>query len=253
MDIERELANLMGDASPDTISEATALGTGLADGYDIYESPLGGVAVTFNPSGVSSLYLAAEDFETHFTARFERPLIRAEAPARWSRLIPERIEAGSPGKLPVDLRSVTSFQSEVLRSAAAIPRGEVRPYGWLARAVGRPGAARAVGSTMARNPVPLIIPCHRVVRSDGHIGAYSLGGEHNKWELLAFEGAEPGLLETLAASGVRIQGNTSTGVFCLPTCRAIRNSKPENVRGFQTGAAAIDAGFRPCKLCKPAA
>lgn len=252
MDIEQELANLAGRDAPRTISQATALGTGLADGYDIFESPVGDVAVTFNPSGVSSLSLVADDFESHFVDRFRRPLIRAEAPQKWAHMIPERIEVGSPGKLPVDLRSVTPFQEEVLVTAAAIPRGEVRPYGWLARVVGRPGAARAVGSTMARNPIPLIIPCHRVVRSDGHIGAYSLGGEHNKWELLTFEGAEPGILETLAASGVRVQGNTSTRIYCFPTCRAIRRSNPENIRDFSSGDNAASAGFHPCQLCKPA-
>lgn len=252
MDIKLLLGNLMGVDVPTRISEATALGTGLADGYNFYESTVGTVVVTFNPEGVSSLSLAGNDYEEHFTNRFRRPLLRADAPKAWAGLIPERIEAGSPGKLPVDLRSVTEFQGEVLLRAAAIPRGEVRPYGWLARQVGRPGAARAVGSTMARNPIPLIIPCHRVIRSDGHIGAYSLGGPHEKWDLLSFEGAEPERLESLASHGVRVQGNISTLVFCLPTCRAIRRSKTENVTGFRDAAQAESAGFRPCKVCQPA-
>jgi O-6-methylguanine DNA methyltransferase len=54
-----------------------------------------------------------------------------------------------------------------------IPPGEVRPYSWIAREIGRPGAVRATGSALAKNPVPLLIPCHRVVRSDGRIGKYS--------------------------------------------------------------------------------
>lgn len=252
MDIEQQLGSLLGEVAPTRISEATALGTGLADGYDLYESAVGAVVVTFNPDGISSLSLATNDFEKDFRDRFHRPLLRAEAPTAWKSLIPERIEAGSPGKLPVDFRSVTDFQSQVLMTAAAIPRGEVRPYGWLARQVGNPGAARAVGSTMARNPIPLIIPCHRVVRSDGHIGAYSLGGAHEKWELLTIEGAEPDRLEDLAKHGVRVQGNTSTRVFCLPTCRAIRRSKTGNVTGFRDPKTAIDAGFRPCQICEPA-
>jgi O-6-methylguanine DNA methyltransferase len=252
MNIEQQLHELLGDTAPDTISEGTALGTGLAEGYDFYESPVGQVVVTFNPSGVSTLTLASADDTAYVVGRLGRPLIRAEAPSAWGRMIPERIAAGSPGRLPVDLRTVTAFQKEVLMSAATIPRGEVRPYGWLARRVGKPGAARAVGSTMARNPIPLIIPCHRVVRSDGHIGAYSLGGPHQKWDLLAREGADPERLEDLAGHGVRVQGNTSTGIYCLPTCRAIRRSKPENVQGFPSQAAAADSGFRPCKVCRPA-
>lgn len=252
MTIEEKLAKLMGQAAPERISESIALGTGLADGFDIYPSPVGDVVVAFNPEGVSSLTLSTDDYETYFERRFGRPLLRAEAPKAWGQMIPERIEAGSPGRLPVDLRSVTEFQGKVLLNAARIPRGEVRPYGWLARQVGNDKAARAVGSTMARNPIPLIIPCHRVVRSDGHIGAYSLGGPEQKWQLLTYEGARPQDLEELAISHVRVQGNASTGIFCLPTCRAIRRSKAENIVGFRSAAAAKDSGFRSCKLCQPA-
>jgi O-6-methylguanine DNA methyltransferase len=252
MKLEEELARLMGDRAPGRITDATALGTGFADGFDFYESAVGRVVVTFNPAGVSSVILAEEDFESDFGERFGRPLLRAEAPSLWGKLIPDRLEAGSPGKLPVDLRSVTQFQAEVLNQAARIPRGEVRPYGWLARQVGRAGAARAVGSTMARNPVPLIIPCHRVVRSDGHIGAYSLGGPDRKWKLLTSEGAAPESLEELAARNVRYLANTSTGIFCHPTCRAIRRSKEGNVVELRSATDAANKGYRPCHLCEPA-
>lgn len=251
MNIEQQLSSLLGDGAPESISEATALGTGLAEGFDFYESPVGTVVVMFNPTGVSALALAEDDYAGYFQDRFARPLIRAEAPKAWAHLIPERIEAGSPGKLAVDLRSVTPFQSIVLLQAARIPRGEVRAYGWLARQVGKPGAARAVGSTMAHNPIPLIIPCHRVVRSDGHIGSYSLGGPDRKWELLNREGAEPSRLEDLASHNTRVQGNTSTGIYCLPTCAAIRRSKPDSVVGFGSATRAEHAGYRACKVCRP--
>jgi methylated-DNA-[protein]-cysteine S-methyltransferase len=245
MNIEQQLHDLTG-ALPDGISEAVALGTGIADGYDFYESAVGTVVVTFNPNGVSSLSLASDDYEGYFAQRHGRQLIRAQAPNAWSGHIPAAIEAGTPGRLPVDLSSVTPFQTRILRIAATIPKGEVRPYGWLARE-----ADRAVGSTMARNPIPLIIPCHRVVRSDGTIGAYSLGGPEIKWELLTHEGADPEHLENLAEHQVRVQGNVSTHIFCHPTCRAIRRSKPGNVVDFRSGRAAMEAGFRACELCRP--
>lgn len=251
MSIEDQLARLTGDSVPSTISEATALGTGIADGYDIYPSPVGEVVITFNPRGVSAVTLADDDFEAYLGERIGRRLIRSEAPKAWGHLIPERIEAGSPGKLPVDLRSVTRFQEKVLLEAATIPKGEVRPYGWLARQVGQANAARAVGSTMARNPIPLIIPCHRVVRSDGHIGSYSLGGPDRKWALLTAEGAQPGVLEELASRRVRFLANTGTGIFCHPTCHAIRRSQPGNVVEVRDGAAAEALGFRPCQMCRP--
>lgn len=250
MNIESKLSDLIGPL-PEGVSEGVALGTGLADGYDLYESPLGSVAVTFNVNGVSSVDLADEGLASRFGDRFGRPLMRAEAPKAWARHIPAAIEAGKPGRLPVDLRSVTPFQESVLRVAARIPRGEVRPYAWLAREVSRPSAVRAVGSTMARNPVPLIIPCHRVVRSDGHIGAYSLGGPQNKHELLSHEGLEPEWLEELAARHVRVRANTSTGIYCHPTCRRIRASREDNVVDLTSSEAAQSAGYRPCEVCRP--
>lgn len=249
MSIESQLAGLTG-STPSGISEGVALGTGIADGYDLYESAIGEVIVTFNPDGVSSLDIA-DGFENRYRERFGRSLIRAEAPRAWSRHIPEAIERGTPGKLPVDLRSVTEFQRTVLLKTAEIPKGEVRPYGWVAREVEKPKAVRAVGSAVARNPIPLIIPCHRVVRTDGHIGNYSLGGPHNKVELLEHEGASPDWLEDLASHHVRVQGNTTTKIFCHPTCHALRRSRTDNVVDFRSGADAEQAGFRACKVCRP--
>lgn len=251
MSIERELATLIGPL-PDGVSEGVALGTGLADGYDLYESPVGAVAVTFNPMGVSGVDLADTDFATRFRDRTGRGLISAEAPRAWGRHIPAAIEAGTPGRVPVDLRSVTPFQEKVLRVTARIPKGEVRSYSWLAKEAASPGAVRAAGSAVARNPVPLMIPCHRVVRADGHVGNYSLGGPRNKVVLLEHEGAEPAWLESLAEEGVRFRANTSTGIFCHPTCRAIRRSKVTHVVDLPDVEAAIRAGFRACHLCRPA-
>ncbi len=250
MSIEYQLSRLVGGL-PDGVSEGVALGTGLADGFDLYPSAVGEVVVTFNIDGVSSLDLASEGYTGRFRERHGRSLFRAEPPAAWGRHIPEAIEAGTPGRLPVDLSSRTPFQANVLRIAASIPRGEVRPYGWLAREAGKPDAARAVGSTMARNPIPLIIPCHRVVRSDGFIGEYSLGGAHNKVQLLTHEGLEPTRLVELAQHHVRVQGDASTGIFCHPTCHRIRAAATGDVTDFGSTAAALAAGFSPCELCRP--
>ena len=250
MSIETKLAQLIGDLPAGT-SEGVALGTGIADGFDVYPTAIGDVAVSFNPEGVSSVDLADDTFTRRFETRFGRPLLRAEPPKIWARHIPQALEEGRPGKLPVDLRSVTPFQAEVLSRTATIPKGEVRPYAWLANEVRRPKAVRAAGSAVANNPIPLIIPCHRVVRSDGHVGNYSLGGPHNKEELLAHEGAPPEWLEELAGKRVRLRANTSTGIACHPTCRAIRRSKESNVVDFRSLGDAVDAGYRPCELCRP--
>jgi O-6-methylguanine DNA methyltransferase len=87
--------------------------------------------------------------------------------------------------LALDLR-VTPFQREVLEQVARIGYGETRSYGEIARAIGRPAASRAVGAANGANPLPLVIPCHRVVESGGHLGGYG-GGLALKRRLLAME------------------------------------------------------------------
>jgi O-6-methylguanine DNA methyltransferase len=197
MTVETQLARLRGVAPP-SVAAGALLGTGLVDGYRLFESPIGEVVVAFNPAGVSAVDLAEDEAFVRFETRFGRHLAEALPPHGWERMIARAIELGRPGSLPLDLRSSTAFQQEVLIEAATIPRGEVRSYGWVARRAGSPKAARAVGSVMASNPVPLIVPCHRVVRSDGDIGRYSLGGPHRKRELLAHEGIDPEAVARLA-------------------------------------------------------
>ena len=89
---------------------------------------------------------------------------------------------------PVDLRGVAPFQMSVLTACATIPPGTVRPYVWIAETIGNPGSVRAVGPALARNPLPLVVPCHRVVRSDGSIGNYAFGSDMKR-QILAREGA----------------------------------------------------------------
>jgi O-6-methylguanine DNA methyltransferase len=250
MNIEDRLAAL-GTPAPTSVAAGALLGAGLADGYAEFDSPVGTVVVTFNTNGVSSVDLASGDPIDRFHDRFGRRLFEAAPPRGWDRWIDLAIERGTPGKLPVDLRSRTPFQRQVLHVAAAIPSGEVRPYSWLAKEVGKPGAVRAVGSTMARNPVPLIIPCHRVVRTDGHIGDYSLGGAHNKRTLLESEGTHPADLERLAARRIRLWGSDTTHIYCNPTCRHARRITAAHLVEFHDQDEARAAGYRPCEVCRP--
>jgi hypothetical protein len=104
---------------------------------------------------------------------------------------------------------------------------------------------------MARNPVPLIIPCHRVVRSDGRIGNYSLGGAHNKTELLGHEGVDVDRLTSLAGRHVRFLASDTTGIFCHPTCAHARRITDGHRVELKSTAQAEAAGFRPCKDCRP--
>jgi methylated-DNA-[protein]-cysteine S-methyltransferase len=104
------------------------------------------------------------------------------------------IPAGKPVAIPLEtaaLEICPPFRQAVLRAAYRIPRGTVTSYGGLARSLGRAGAARAVGNALAANPFPLIVPCHRVIRSDGTIGGFT-GGEGIKRRLLELEGVRFG-------------------------------------------------------------
>ncbi len=100
---------------------------------------------------------------------------------------------GEPVDVPpelLDLRGLSPFRRRVLMKTAQVPPGRVTTYGALAEAVGRPGGARAVGAALAANPLPLLLPCHRIVRADRTPGGYA-GGAAMKLLLLAGEGVGP--------------------------------------------------------------
>jgi O-6-methylguanine DNA methyltransferase len=96
------------------------------------------------------------------------------------------------------LADLDACDREVLLKTFEIPRGEVRSYAWIASQVGRAGAAREVGASLAANPLPLLVPCHRVVRSDFELGWYNCGGRRAKRAMLAHEGVDVDLLDELA-------------------------------------------------------
>ena len=93
--------------------------------------------------------------------------------------------------IPLDLHGVSVFHQRVYEAARRIPLGQTSTYGALADVVGAPGGARAVGQAMGRNPVPLLVPCHRVLAADGGMGGFSApGGVATKRRLLEIEGAD---------------------------------------------------------------
>jgi len=111
------------------------------------------------------------------------------------RLLAERIQSFLRGEAArfqvslIDLGRCSRFQRRVLMAEHGIPRGWVSTYGRIAMRLGSPGAARAVGTALSQNPFPIIIPCHRAIRSDGHLGGFR-GGLHMKRALLELEGVE---------------------------------------------------------------
>jgi len=211
-------------------------------------SPLGPVYVAAGPEGVR--YLAPAASEEEFARRYRERFGRFAVPAARDLVegLREKVAAALAGErteVPLDLSRATPFGRRVLENVRSIPRGEVRPYVWVAREAGSPGASRAVGNIMANNPIPLLVPCHRVVRNDGRTGSYAFGAGE-KVRLLELEGVSP---EEIAGSPY--VATPTTGIVCHATCRNARRIQPENRRPFRSAREATDAGYRPCKVCRP--
>jgi O-6-methylguanine DNA methyltransferase len=239
---------------PDGIAPTVLFRVGLVDLSWSLSAPIGPILIAASHQGISAVSLGAdrEAFEASFKRRLDRDIRWVDQPpASLERKVQELLADGSSKGLPFDLRGLSEFEQAVLRKALEIPRGEVRPYNWIAQELGRPGASRAVGSALANNPVPLLIPCHRVVRQDGTIGNYLFGTEVKR-SLLELESAAPRQLELLARGGVRYFGSDTTKIFCFPTCRHARRVTETHLVHFHSEAEARSAGYRPCKVCRPA-
>jgi O-6-methylguanine DNA methyltransferase len=251
-----ELTNdlkMLGTATaPKGLAERVFAQVGLVDNYARFDTVLGGVYVAWNARGISAAARSASapEFEKWFREEVRRPLVAAPAPAGMAAKIEE--ELSGKHRLRFDLRGLTDFEQAVLRKTLEIPRGEVRPYGWVAREISHPAAVRAVGTALANNPIPYFIPCHRVVRTDGHIGNYGGGGPEAKRAILTMEGVRLNRLQDMARSGYRYQGIKTTKIFCFPTCRTGRRALEKNVVWLHDERSARAAGFRPCKVCRPA-
>ncbi|MEO5703827.1 MAG: methylated-DNA--[protein]-cysteine S-methyltransferase [Candidatus Limnocylindrales bacterium] len=241
-------------AAPASVGYGALVEAGLADRYATIETPLGLVFVAWNGRGVSWVTPASDrgDFELRFRVTVGREVQAADAlPDALSGAIRRRLDGDRRARISLDLRGHTPFEIAVWTKALEIPRGEVRPYGWIAAEIGKPKAVRAVGTALAHNPVPLVVPCHRVVRSDGMIGQYSMGGPDAKRRILAAEGLDTRALEAEAATGVRYTGSDTTHIVCHTTCRDARRVTARHRVTFPSLAAAANAGYRPCRHCRP--
>jgi len=150
-----------------------------ADGLATFASPLGLLRVAFRESGITFIALESEEKACDIRARIERrlrrPLRDADLPVRLRETLEAYFRTWSADEANIDISALTPFEQAALHQAALIPAGQTRSYGWIAVAIGRPHAARAVGQAMARNPVPLLYPCHRVTAADGNLHNYGYG------------------------------------------------------------------------------
>lgn len=170
-----------------------AVTMGLVDmGFDVVDSPVGPLFVAASDRGVASISFDADpDDQLERLARIAGP--RVLRSARSVEEARRELDQYFEGKrrafdLSLDLRALPPFTLSVLQELARVPYGETTTYGELAARVGRPRAARAVGTVMNRNRIPIVLPCHRVVGAGGNLVGYA-GGLDTKIALLQLEGA----------------------------------------------------------------
>ena len=205
-DLDEDAAQALAEdlaASPDLRERAAEyrtlhrFGKGLRDGQVIrwrrFDSPFGAMRVAASAAGLVALSWQDESDDA-FVAGLERrygatPVVRdTDRLARAEEQLTEYFGRRRPRfDLFVDLTALGDFQRAVLDAASGLDFGETVTYAEIARRIGRPKASRAVGNALGRNPIPIIVPCHRVVRTDGTLGGYT-GGLRYKRTLLDIEG-----------------------------------------------------------------
>jgi O-6-methylguanine DNA methyltransferase len=156
------------------------------------DSPLGTIYLARSVAGICKVDFGVD--EDQFMETVD-PLARTEHDPNRLYAAMKQLDEYFAGQrqhfdIPVDLSEVTDFQRSVLHAAETIPAGNMWTYGEVAKQIGKPQASRAVGQALGRNPIPIIVPCHRVIGSNGQMVGYSGGGgiESKKW-LLRLEGA----------------------------------------------------------------
>jgi methylated-DNA-[protein]-cysteine S-methyltransferase len=186
--------------------------------HAVYAAPWGPVHLAAGEHGLAAVSL--RQAEAEFVADVEKRLhgrvvamTDAEAPAAWRRTIDRTVaeldEYFAGGRtsfdIPVDLAGMSDWDRAVLGGAARLRYGEVTSYGRLARMIGRPGAARAVGGALGRNPVPIVVPSHRILAGDGTLGGYGGGWTGAREDMLAIKSS------LLAREGVRVPATAFAG------------------------------------------
>jgi methylated-DNA-[protein]-cysteine S-methyltransferase len=163
--------------------------------YCLFDTAIGSCGVAWNEHGLTRLQLPESDRgATEKRLRANAAIASQAVPAAIDQLIAD-LQSYMSGRsvdfaaVAIDLTDVGPFEQKVYAAARAVPWGQTVSYGELARRTGSPGAARAVGQALSRNPVPVIIPCHRILGKGHRVGGFSAhGGAFTKERLLALEG-----------------------------------------------------------------
>ena len=175
----------------------SAADAGLLDvGYGTVDSPLGPLTVVVTPRGLLQLSYVEEPDDAALEAIAARISPRILAAPERTDDVRRQLDEYFDGhrrrfEVPIDWRLTRGFAGDVLRATAAIPFGSVSTYRGVATSAGSPNAYRAAGNALGSNPIPIVVPCHRVLHADGGLGGYT-GGLERKRFLLRLEGVVPG-------------------------------------------------------------
>jgi methylated-DNA-[protein]-cysteine S-methyltransferase len=199
-DLEQQLREVpfaeLNRAGLDAAFSQRAGDAGLIDvAYAETDSPIGELIIFVTPRGLLRVKYADEPIDgvlAEVAARVSPRILRAPSRTDEARRELESYFAlrRRAFNVPIDWSLVRGFSAGILRQTARIPFGDVRSYGQVAAQAGSPRAARAAGNALGRNPIPIVVPCHRVLHADGGLGGYS-GGLDRKRYLLALEGSLP--------------------------------------------------------------
>jgi methylated-DNA-[protein]-cysteine S-methyltransferase len=223
----------------------------------VWSSPLGPILIARSEQGV----VAVEYLESARGAAASRVLRRAgieivEEGSETESFYQQLLEylSGERTRLawPLDLRLAHSeFQREVLQATAALPYGAVVSYAHLAREIGRPTATRAVAQALRHNPLPIVVPCHRVVGSSGALTGYAGNKLGLKEQLLTLEGVPLAGRDRHIVRGAMYLRADHYGEYCLPTCGALPTVPLWRLTLFGSRERAEAAGLAPCQDCRP--
>ncbi|GGX26796.1 MGMT family protein [Streptomyces noursei] len=253
-DLESALADLTSPAPVDfglRVLQRVGIPVERYDTYVRLDLDTGGLYVAHSPAAITgavleSMVVSPDMFEELHWIRTQRTAIRSTTPFPGLR---PALRTGRAKNLPVDLTGLSPAEQAVLGAVRMIPKGQLRPVSWIAREA-QVDNADVINRALARNPVTLLIPCHRVTDDEGRPcdAAYlpSTGAA-----LRAAENIDMRRLAELTQHGAVFLGSDTTHIYCHPTCAHARRITPRHQRPFRSAHEARLAGYRACRSCRP--
>jgi methylated-DNA-[protein]-cysteine S-methyltransferase len=224
--------------------------------YGIFSSPLGKLLIARSELGVSMIrYIDSERSARSYLARLagdEAVEDKAAVEGTYRDLLDYLSARSTRLSWPLDLRWAGSdFQRRVLAATAELPYGAITSYSGIARRIGAPASVRAVAQALRHNPIPIAIPCHRVIGSSGDLTGYAGSKIGLKEQLLSLEGVPVGLRAHRIERGnmyVRFESETE---YCVPTCGSLSEMPMAELTLFGSRRHAEAVGLTPCSSCRP--